>query len=236
MQNVCFACKTLDDNEKVPPGYQWMQCHMIFTVKMGGFVCKAQLVAGGHMTDTPAVMTYASVVSQETICIALTVVALNDLKVKTSNIQNAYLTAPCEEKIWTTLRQEFGPDKWKRALIVCAIYGLSSAGASFGRHLADCMCALGYESCKEDVDLWYKPMTRPEDNVPYYAYVLLYIDDCMAISHNATTTLQEINKFFQMKPGSIGDPDVYLGGKLRKIRLPNGVLAWANLSFKYVQD
>ena len=76
------------------------------------------------------------------------------------------------------------------------------------------MHALGYESCKADGDLWYKPMTRPDDNVPYYTYVLLYVDDCMAISHNATATLQEIDKFFQMKLGSIGDPDIYLGGKL----------------------
>ena len=123
-------------------------------------------------------------------------------------------TAPCEEKIWTTLGPEFGPNKGKRALIVRALYGLISAGASFGRHLADFMCALGYESCKADADLWYKSMTRPDDNVPYYAYVLLYIDDCMAISHNATATLQEIDKFFHMEPGSIGDPDVYLRGKL----------------------
>ena len=79
-------------------------------------------------------------------------------------------------------------------------------------------------------------MTRPDDNVPYYAYVLLYIDDCMAISHDVAATLREIDKFFPMKPGSIGDPDVYLGGKLRKIRLPNGVFTWANSSSKYVQE
>ena len=112
-----------------------------------------------------------------------------------------YLTTPCEEKIWTTLGPEFGLDKGKRALIVHALYGLSSAGASFSRHLADCMRALGYSSCKADADLWYKPMTRPDDNVPYYAYVLLYIDDCMAISHDVATTLREIDKFFPMKPG-----------------------------------
>ena len=236
MQNVRIAFKTLDDNDKIPPGYQWMQCHMIFTVKMDGFIRKVWLVAGGHMTDAPAVMTYASVVSRETVRIALTVAALNDLEVKTSDIQNAYLTAPCEEKIWTTVGPEFGPDKGKRALIVRALYGLSSAGASFGRHLADCMRALGYSSCKADADLWYKPMTRPDVNVPYYGYVLLYDDDCMAISHDAATTLREIDKFFPMKPGSISDPDVYLGGKLRKIRLPNGVFAWANSSSKYVQE
>ena len=117
-----------------------------------------------------------------------------------------------------------------------ALYSLSSAGMSFRRHLTDCMHALGYESCKADADLWYKPMTQLDDNVPYYAYILLYIDDCMAISHDATATLQEINKFFQMKPGSISDLDIYLGGKLRKIRLLNGVLAWANSSSKYVQE
>ena len=236
MQNVCIAFKTLDDNDKIPPGNQWMQCHMIFTVKTDGFICTARLVAGGHMTDTPAVMTYASVVSRETVRIALSVTALNDLEVKTSDIQNAYLTAPCEEKIWTTLGPAFGPDKGKQALIVHALYGLSSARASFGRHLADCMHALGYSSCKEDADLWYKPMTRPDDNVPYYAYVLLYVDNCMAISHDAASTLREIDKFFPMKPGSIGDPDVYLGGKLRKIRLPNGVFMWANSSSKYVKE
>ena len=158
------------------------------------------------MTDTPAIMTYASAISRETVRIALTVAALNDLEVKTSDIHNAYLTVPCEEKLWTTLGPEFGPDNGKQALIVRALYGLSSARASFGRHLADCMRALGYESCKAGVDLWYKPMTRPDDNVPYYAYVLLYVDDCMAISHDATTTLREIDKFFQMKPGSISDP------------------------------
>ena len=76
------------------------------------------------------------------------------------------------------------------------------------------MCALGYELCKADADLWYKPMTRPDDNVPYCTYVLLYVDDCMATSHNATAILQEIDKFFQMKPGSISDPDIYNGGKL----------------------
>jgi hypothetical protein len=39
-----------------------------------------------------------------------------------------------------------------------------------------------------------------------------------------------------MKPGSIGDPDVYLGAKLRQTVLPNGVVAWGMSSSKYVQE
>ena len=38
-----------------------------------------------------------------------------------------------------------------------------------------------------------------------------------------------------MKPGSIGDPDFYLGAKLRPIELPDGVTAWAMSLSKYIQ-
>ena len=63
---------------------------------------------------------------------SLTIAALNDLQVMTSDIKNAYLTSPCEEKIYTTLGPEFGEDQGKTAIIVRALYGLKSAGASFG--------------------------------------------------------------------------------------------------------
>ena len=136
-----------------------MLCHLVFDIKMeGNFRRKARLVAGGHMTETPAVVTCASVVSRETVRIALTIAALNDLEVKTSNMQNAFLTAPCEEKTFTMLGCEFGPEAGKKAIIVRALHGLQSAGGSFGRHLSDCMRTLGCELCKADPDLWHKPM------------------------------------------------------------------------------
>ena len=69
-----------------------------------------------------------------------------------------------------------------------------------------------------------------------YGYVLLYVDDCLAISHDATSVLQRLDNFFQMKPGSIGDPDIYLGAKLREVMLSNGVKCWSMLSAKYVKD
>ena len=39
-----------------------------------------------------------------------------------------------------------------------------------------------------------------------------------------------------MKPGSIADPDFYLGAKVRRIVLPNGVVAWSMSSSKYIQS
>jgi hypothetical protein len=82
MKNVRVAFKILPDGQSAPIGYQKIPCHMIFDVKMEDFRRKAQLIAGGHRTKAPATITYASVVSRETVCIALLMAALNDLEFK----------------------------------------------------------------------------------------------------------------------------------------------------------
>ena len=139
MADIRVAFKILPDGSREPVAHQYMECHLIFEIKLDGFHRKARLVAGGHMTEAPAVMTYASVMSRETVRITLMTTVLNDLEVKASDVQNAYLTTPCVEKIYTKLGPEFGADKDKVVIIVHALYGLKSAGASFGRHISDCM-------------------------------------------------------------------------------------------------
>jgi hypothetical protein len=76
---------------------------VIFDVKMEDFRHKARCVAGGHTTGTPHAMTYASVVSRESLRIALTLSALNDLDLRMADIENAYLAAPITEKVRTVL-------------------------------------------------------------------------------------------------------------------------------------
>jgi hypothetical protein len=142
---------------------------MIFDVRMEYFRRKARFVAGGHTTDTPNTITYASVVSRELVRVALTLEALNDLDVKMADIENSYLTAPITEKVWTVLGPEFGDDAGKHAPIVRALYGLNSAGAAFRNHLAECMTHLGWNPCHAYRDLWMKAETRPDDGVLYWA-------------------------------------------------------------------
>jgi hypothetical protein len=97
MENVRTAFCAMDDGKVIPIGYQHICCHMIFDVKRKDFRCKACLVAGGHTTAAPAIITYASVVSREPVRIALLLAALNHVEVKTADIANAYITAPCSE-------------------------------------------------------------------------------------------------------------------------------------------
>jgi hypothetical protein len=101
MNNVRVAFRILEDGEEVPPTDQFMNCHLVFDIKFDGFRFKSRMVAGGHMIDTPPFLTYASVVSRETVRIALLMASLHDLEVMAADVENAYLTAPTSERVWT---------------------------------------------------------------------------------------------------------------------------------------
>ncbi len=172
MTNVMVAFKMIGEGAPAPPGYQTIKCHIVFNVKMDNFAYKARTVAGGHMTEPPSSIPYASVVSRDSIRIALTMAALNNLQVKAGDIQNAYLTTQCREKIVKVCGPEFGENKGQTAILVGALYGLKSSGVAFRNQLAFCMRMLGYVSCLADPDVWIQPEVR-EDGFKYYGFVCL---------------------------------------------------------------
>ena len=45
----------------------------------------------------------------------------------------------------------------------------------------------------------------------------------------------KLGRYFELKEESIGPPDHYLGGKVKKVQLENGLNAWAFSSSQYVQ-
>ena len=89
-------------------GYQFLRCHVIWDLKLDSFKRKFRLVACGHMTEAPTLITYVSVVFRESVRIALTIADLHDLEVKVDDIMNTYLCTPNSEKNWTVLGPEFG--------------------------------------------------------------------------------------------------------------------------------
>ena len=106
------------DISKLPPGYQKITCHIIFDVKMGkNFRSKARFVADGHKTKNLASMTYSSVVSRDSVWIALTIAALNDLDVLASDIQNNYLRTDCRERVFLIARTKLGSQDRKNMLV-----------------------------------------------------------------------------------------------------------------------
>lgn len=238
MKNVKVAFRILEDGTYAPEDHQFVRCHMIFDVKMETFARKARLVAGGHMTKAPATLTYASVVSRETVRIALLTAALNDVDVWAADVMNAYITAPCREKIWTTLGPEWGKDQGRKAIVVRALYGLKSSGAAFRAHLGKFMADMGYKPCKADPDLWMKPQTKKKANKEerYYAYILCYVDDLLVIHHDPKSVMDKVNAHLPLKPDSVGPPKFYLGAKLSKMEFPDKSHAWALSPTKYIRE
>ena len=136
---------------------------MIFDVKMGkSFRRKARMVAGGHTTENPAGLTYASLVSRDSVSIALTIAALNNLKVLPCDIQNAYLTAKCRDKIYTIAGPEFGSDVGKLMIVVRALCGLKSSVAAFRALVSETVYDLGYTPSKADPDVWLRTAVKPD--------------------------------------------------------------------------
>ena len=60
------------------------------------------------------------------------------------DIQNAYLTAPCREKIWTIAGLEFGPEVGCKMLVVRAHYVLKTSGAAFRSFSGETLYDMGY--------------------------------------------------------------------------------------------
>ena len=132
LKNVIIAFKLLDDGSSPSVGSKEIPRHIVFDAKFD-LTRKARLVAGGHRhKEVPSYTTYSSVVSRDSVRIIFTIAALNDLKLKMTDIGNAYLNAPNKERVHVKYGSElFGPEsKGKIALVVRALYGLRSAGNS----------------------------------------------------------------------------------------------------------
>jgi hypothetical protein len=107
------------------------------------------------------------------------------------DLENAYLNAPCREKIWFEAGIECGEDQGKVCVVVRSLYGLKSAGAAFHFSLAQILQDIGYVSLKADPDVWLQKAVR-DDGHKYYKMLFVYVDDILALSHKAEDTIKEI--------------------------------------------
>ena len=80
MINFAPAVQLVDHDDKISKDYSYVGLHMIYDVKMD-LTQKARLVADDHKTPDPVLSTYAGVVLCESVRIAFTYAALNDLNV-----------------------------------------------------------------------------------------------------------------------------------------------------------
>ncbi|KAL3781505.1 LOW QUALITY PROTEIN: hypothetical protein HJC23_011556 [Cyclotella cryptica] len=142
------------------------------------FTRKEHFVANGSKTEASLFITYSSVVTQDSVS-----VALNNLDIMSCNILgNAYLYAPFREKIWFRAGIEYGDHKGKAMIVTRALYGLKSSGggASWRAMFAESLRQMGWESTTVDSDV-YQRKCHKGAGTPYYELLLVYADNCMAV-------------------------------------------------------
>ena len=217
---------------KALKGYKKITAHMVFDVKMD-LTRKARLVADGHLTNAPTSMTYSSVVTRDSVRLAFMLATLNGLEVLAGDVGNAYLNAPCRECIWFKGGDDVGREDQGHVLVVTrALYGLKSSGASWHSTLAQLLRNMGFEDTRADPDVCRRAAVK-EDGTKCYELALVYIDNILVVSENPSPIMDEINKSFLIKEGSIGLPETHLGGQLYRHSLPGGQTLWVMTSEKY---
>ena len=108
MSNVMVAFEEVESPESLV-GYQQITGHLVFDVKLGeGFWRKARYCADGHKKRPPVSVTYSTVVSRDSVRIALTIAALNELDVQGADVQNAFLNAENAKKVCLRAGPKFG--------------------------------------------------------------------------------------------------------------------------------
>jgi Reverse transcriptase (RNA-dependent DNA polymerase) len=211
MWTIYYAFKFLEDN-RAPVGYQKIDCHMVFNIKMT-LEWKARYVAGGHQTEPTKDIMFAIVELRDSIQIAfLVVLALNDPEV----LSGAYLNAKAAKKVYILASKEFGPEKEGKVVVIThALYGLHSSGRAWRDHMAATLQDGGYSSCKADPDVWMHPRTKP-DGFKYWSYILVYMDDILIVDHEPKVAMDYLASRYTLKPGSTKEPDTYLGAQVSK--------------------
>ncbi|KAI2513326.1 Reverse transcriptase (RNA-dependent DNA polymerase) [Fragilaria crotonensis] len=99
--------------------------------------------------------------------------------------------------------------------------------------MAEKLVDLGFQSSLADPDVRLRAATK-YDGEQYYEYVLMYVDDILAISSDAAAILKDVQSTFKFKNDKIELPEFYLGAKLQEKSI-NNIKCWTVSSHNYVK-
>ena len=214
-------------------GYQEIKCHVIFEMNMY-FTWKARLVANGSKTEAPVSLTYSRVVSRESVRLVFWITALNDLDVTAYDIGNAYINAPCKEKIWFKSCEECGDHQGKVMILVQALYGIKTLGASCQSMFKEFIeMNRHFKSSQIDPNLLIR-RNRRGNGTDYYELLLAYVDDVLAKIQSPESKMKDIGLAFDIKDNKYGPPTAYFGADVQPLQMSDGKYEWTIKCVSYV--
>jgi len=149
----CF--RLVETGEKLTEEYHQIPLIWVFAVKFDG-QRRARCVAGGHVAPNLTDDLYAGVVNLETVRIAFLAAELFDFDIIAADVSSAYIQAFTSEMVFVKAGPEFGKNEGRYMIVVRALYGLESSGATWHRKLAENLRDMGFRPSKADYDLWMR--------------------------------------------------------------------------------
>lgn len=202
----CFEFKAPD--YKPPADYQYAPLQIIFEVK-NDLRRKMRLVILGNKVDPRGLSTRATVVKGISVRLLSLIAHRDGLTELCGDIGNAFIQAETQEKIYTRCGTEFGDKAGCIALIVRALYGLTTSAERFRTLLADYLRSIGFVPTRYDRDVWM----RLRESNDGYDYICTHVDDFKIVARDPEHWMNKIKERFLVKSG--GPPDYYLGNDFR---------------------
>lgn len=202
----CFEFKS--PTFKPSADYQYARLNLVFEVKQD-LRQKMRLVIMGNLVDPRGLSTRATVVKGISVRLLSVIAHRDGLTELCGDIGNAFIQATTNEKVYTRCGPAFGDKEGCIALIVQALYGLTTSAERFRSLLADFIRSMGFVPTRYDRDVW---MRQRETN-DGYDYICTHVDDFKIVAKDADRWMLKIKERFLVK--SCGPPDYYLGNDYR---------------------
>ena len=102
------------------------------------------------------------------------------------------------------------------AVIVRALYGMTSSGTAWRAQLAEIARDAGFTICYADKSVWLCKATTHIGEL-CYEYLLIYTDDILATSNKTSEIMTLIYQNYLMKSKSVKMSDTYLGNEVGEL-------------------
>jgi hypothetical protein len=202
IQHGCF--EFLPKDFKPLTDYQYCRLHFVYEVK-NDLRQKSRLVCDGSRVEARGLSTRATVVKGISVRLLDLIAESQQLKVLCGDIGNAFIQAKTNERVYTRVGNEFGEHAGKIALIVRALYGLTTSAERFHTLLADFLRTLGFTPSRFDRDVWM----RLRDDETGYDYICTHVDDFKVVAKEPMIWIDRIASAFLIKEH--GPRKYYLG-------------------------
>jgi hypothetical protein len=184
--------------------YQYAPLRLVYDIK-SDLHYKARLVVQGHCVDPKGLSTRATVVKGISVRLLDVIAHHQGLHVVTGDVGNAFIQAFTKEKCYTHLGAEFGDCEGTIAIIVRALYGLTTSAEQYIYLFADFLHGLGFIPTHYDHEIWM----RLCESMDGYNYICTHVDDFKIIAKQPECWMDMVKGTFLVKES--GDPDYHLG-------------------------